>query len=53
MTFDCSDRYTGGLGLETMAVCHEKHFLVLVVPEAQHYFKAITAELGIYDTMMN
>ena len=24
-----------GLGLETVAVCHEKHFLILVVPEAQ------------------
>ena len=45
--FDCFDRYTGGLGLETIAVCHEKHFLVQVMPET------ITAESGICDTMIN
>ena len=28
---ECFDRYTGGL--ETIAVCHEKHFIVLVVHE--------------------
>ena len=43
--FDCFDMYTGGL--ETIAICHEKHFLVLVV------LKTVTAESGIPDTKIN
>ena len=47
--FDCLDRCTGGLalGLETIAVCHEKHYLVLGVLEN------VTEESDICDTIIN
>ena len=45
MTLTVLTHIQGGLGLETIAVCHEKH-LVQYVPET-------TAESGIRDTMKN